>query len=259
MAGRDVVFVFNGLDRARERNVPLLLRYQVQAADNRPDLVYTLGFIIGGYQSVEQCSLKAMHVINDISPSAIDENGELRIVVINGNPVTGVANPSSILFPPGGFEISYSVGGYQMNFLRVIVVMWVKLAFLAMLALVAGTFLSFPVACLVSVGTFFAAQSAGFLATSVEYYLSAPDKGFAGVIQSVVGPVAQSVAWLFSTYANLRPEERLVQGELVPWIGSTGEPGVVLGVALLGVWTVGLFFLGTYIFRKRELALYSGR
>lgn len=259
MAGNRVVFVFKGLAKARDRGVPLLLRYKIEGADNRPDLVYTLGFEIGGYPYVEQCSLKAMHVINDIPPDAIDENGELRIVAINGNPYTGEPNPSSILFPLGGLEVSYSVGGYQMNFLRVIVVMWVKLAFLAMLALVAGTFLSFPVACLVSVGTFFAAQSAGFLATSVEYYMSAPDKGFGRVIQVVVGPIAQSVAWLFSTYSNLRPEARLIEGELVPWVGTTSDPGVVLGVALLGVWTLLLFFLGTYIFRKRELALYSGR
>lgn len=259
VSGDRAVFEFSGLQRARERGVPLLLRYKVEGAENRPDLVYSVGFEIGGYPFLEQCSLGSMHVINDIRPDAIGDDGVLRIVAINGNPYTGETNPSTIFFPPGGFEVSYSVGGYQMNFLRVIVVMFVKLAFLAMLALVAGTFLSFPVACLVSVGTFFAAQSAGYLAKSVEFYLSGPEEGIGRVIQVVAGPIAQAVAWLFSTYSNLRPEARLVEGELVPWVGSSGNPGVVLGVALLGVWTVGLFFLGTYIFRKRELALYSGR
>jgi ABC-type transport system involved in multi-copper enzyme maturation permease subunit len=257
--GNRVEFRFTGLGAARDRGVPLLLRFQVQAAENRPDQVYTMGFEIGPYPFVEQCSLKSMHVINDIPPDAIDENGELRLVAINGNPYTQVANPDSVFFPPGGLEVSYSVGGYQMNFVRVMVVMWVKLAFLAMLALVMGTFLSFPVACLVSVGTFFAAQSAGFLATSVEYYLSGPEKGIGWAIQIVAGPIAQSVSWLFATYANLRPEAKLVEGELVPWVGSTDNPGVILGVLLLGVWTLGLFFVGTYIFKKRELALYSGR
>ncbi|MCH7791894.1 MAG: ABC transporter permease subunit [Planctomycetes bacterium] len=258
--GRAAFFEFTGLDRARDRGVPLLLRYKIEAAENRPDIVYTVSFQIGHYDPyVEQCTLASTHVINDIPADAVDENGVLRIVAMNGDPYTNIANPSAMFFPPGGLEISYSVGGYQMNFLRVIVVMWVKLAFLAMLALVAGTFLSFPVACLVSVGTFIAAQSAGYLAKSVEYYLSGPDEGFARVIQIIVGPIAQSVAWLFSTYANLRPEARLVEGRLVPWVGTTDNPGVILGVALLGVWTVGLFFLGAYIFKKRELGLYSGQ
>ena len=48
-------------------------------------------------------------------------------------------------------------------------------------------------------------------------------------------------------------------GEYLPDQVALNNPGVILGVALLGVWTIGLFLLGAYIFKKRELGLYSGQ
>jgi hypothetical protein len=251
---------FSGLDEARERNVPLMLRYLIKAGGNRPDQIYTLTFQIGSQQPrIEQCGLNSVFVINDIHPRAIDSEGRLRMVVWNGDLERRIANPEAIHFPPEGLEISYSVGGYQMNFLRVVVVMGVKLAFLGMLGIVTGTFLSFPVASLVSLGVFFTAQTAGYLSESVEYYMSGPEEGLARGIQLIAGPISQAVAWIFQTYANLQPEERLVEGRLVPWIGGGENPGVIVGVALLGAWTVVLYFVGAQIMKRRELAIYSGQ
>jgi len=253
-------FWFTGLDEARNRNVPLMLRYLIKAGGNRPDQIYTLTFQIGPLPpQTEQCGLDSIFVINDIPPQAIDSEGRLRVVIWNGDLQRQIPNPQAIHFPPEGLEVSYSVGGYQLNFLRVVAVMGAKLAFLGMLGVVTGTFLSFPVASLVSLGVFFTAQTAGFLSESVEYYMSGPEEGLARGIQLIAGPISQAVAWIFETYANLQPEERLVEGRLVPWIGGGENPGVLVGVALLGTWTIVLYFVGAAIMKRRELAIYSGQ
>ena len=97
------------------------------------------------------------------STRLVGSNGVLRVDFANGDVTTGEVNPEAMYFPPGSVEVSYAHGGYQANFVRVAVVLWVKLAFLSMLAIAASTFLSFPVACMVAMGTFLAAESSGFL------------------------------------------------------------------------------------------------
>jgi hypothetical protein len=246
-------FVFTGLERARERGVWLMLRYKFQAGENLPDQIYRVSYEIGPYLFIRDAGLNSTFIIDQIPADAIEPDGTLSMFIHNVDITTGAPNPETIYFPPGGLELAYSVGGYQMNFARVMFVMWVKLAFLAMLGVAAGTFLSFPVACLIAVGAFFAAESSGYLAESVEYYLSARDEGLRRVVQMIVGPIASGVAWLFSTYGELRPTEKLVEGQLVTWRSIGGAVGV------LGAWCAALFALAVAVFRRRELALYSGQ
>ncbi|GIW74027.1 MAG: hypothetical protein KatS3mg103_0549 [Phycisphaerales bacterium] len=69
----------------------------------------------------------------------------------------------------------------------------------------------------------------------------------------MVEVVAGGVIWVFQTYAELDPVEKLVQGRYVAW-SSLAE-----GLAVLGIWCVLLFGLGWVVFRSRELAIYSGQ
>ncbi len=57
----------------------------------------------------------------------------------------------------------------------------------------------------------------------------------------------------FGVYAGLSPIERLVQGKLLAW--ST----VAFGTAVLIGLTAVFYGLAVMIFRKRELAIYSGQ
>lgn len=245
-------FLFTGLQKAREGDIPLVLRYRVDSGSNMPDQIYRLTFLIGGQPVIRPCGLGQMHIIDSISPGVIDKDGNLDIVVINGDAYAQVPNPQTISFPPGGLQVSYSVGSYQWNFLRVIVVLWVKLAFLSMLAIWASTFLSFPVACLVAFGGFLCAESAGFLGEAAQYYASGDNTGISKGFDVVIQDIALFVSWIFKTYANLRPTAKLVEGQLVSWMGVGGA------TILLGLWTLGLFGLAVQTFRKRELAMYSG-
>ncbi len=254
------VFRFTGLGAARERSTPIVLRFRIESGSNYPGETYRLMFIIGGVPYVRQAALGQMHVIDNIPPTAIDSDGRLDITVVNGDPSEGLVNPLTLTFPPDGFQVTYSVGSYHWNFLRVMLVLWLKLAFLSILAISAATFLSFPVACLIAFGVFFAAQGAGYLKEASETYTSGADPGLWRLVQLVVGPIAHGVAWTFQSYANLDAITRLVDGRLLPWIGVDAKnPGVGRGLVILGIWSGVLYMAGALIFRRRELAIYSGQ
>jgi ABC-type transport system involved in multi-copper enzyme maturation permease subunit len=65
--------------------------------------------------------------------------------------------------------------------------------------------------------------------------------------------VGLAVTWMFRTYSDLKPTTRLVDGRLLDW------GNVSWGAIVLIAWTGALFAAGVGIFRRRELATYSGQ
>lgn len=258
--GQAKTYYFEGLEKPAQQDAPLLLRYRVESGANMPDETYRVIFDFGGFPYEREIRLAQTLIIDDIPPSAINDEGQLEMTIVNGSMVQSadgqrgiMGNPRTITFPPGGLELSYSVGGYRMNFLRVVAVLWIKLAFLSLLAIAASTALSFPVACLVAFGAFFAAESAMFLEESLEVYNPFYGEGIGPAILAVVEFISAGVIWVFRVYSELNPTEKLVQGEYVSW-GSLAQ-----GMIVLGVWCVLLFGVGWFVFRSRELAIYSGQ
>ena len=263
-AGRGELFTFEGLGHARDSGRPLQLAYRVDAEGNRPDRFYEVSFVLPGNVIVTRTiGLGYTHTL-EIAPEFIDPQGRLFVEVVNGKLVPSGGGLAALFvddegliqqtmsFPPGGIQVSYNAGSYHMNFLRVIGVLWVKLAFLAMIAIFAATFMSFPVACLVAVGVFLMAEGAGFIASSIEVYSVKDHDGDVNLIKVMVVGIAQGVSSLFSVYADLRPTGRLVDGRLLGW-GDAAR-----GVSVLAIASTILYFAGVFVFRRRELAIYSG-
>ncbi len=248
------VFVFRGLGPARGSDRPIVLRYKVDAGANNPDDFYKVTFEFrGGEATVEEVNLGQMHYLH-LLPTVVDDDGVVAIRVTNGDLFQRRPNAETLAFPPDGLEVTYAVSGYRPNFARVFGVLWVKLAFLAMLGLASATFLSFAVASMVSFGAFLAAESAGFLRSSLENYTAVdPIKGHTEYGRLVIRSIAQAVEWIFRVYADLSPVSKITDGRLLGW----GEVGV--GTVVLAIWTAVLFAGGVLIFRRRELATYSGQ
>jgi hypothetical protein len=253
-------FNFRDLGDARRDHRPLTLRYRINAGSNSPDQLYKITFVVGGLTyPPQEATLGPTHSLSPLVPSLINEKGEVEVIVHNssvdfleGRPVV-TPNAGAISIPPDGLELTYPAGSYQMNFVRVAFVLWVKLAFLAILAIAAATFLSFPVACLVAFSVFMVAEGAGFLSTSLENY-SAVDVGEKVIYYKVfVRAIGLAVARMFRTYADLRPTGRLVDGRLLGWVS------VAWGTIVLIFWSALLYMAAVLIFRKRELATYSGQ
>jgi ABC-type transport system involved in multi-copper enzyme maturation permease subunit len=253
----------SGLGEAVARQSPMTLSIRIDAQGNRPDLFYTLSFVFpnaadpGPY--VRQMGLGFIHNL-PLPPDAVTPDGVLDVQVWNGRLVLdpsgaiGIApNPSAATIPDRALEVSYAAGGYRMNFMRVVLVLWIKLAVLAMVAVFAATFLSFPVACLVSFGVFLLAEMSGFLVDAAEAYGVTGKRGEFVWYKWVTSGLTEFMGQLFAVYGDLDPVKRLVDGRLMAW-SSVGA-----GAGALIVATGLLFALSVFVFRRRELAIYSGQ
>lgn len=253
-------FTFAGLSEAKARNLPLTLRYKIDAEGNRPDITYILTFVFpdGTILPPRRTGLGFSHSMQ-IPSHVIDNQGVLRMQIYNGQLIADgdleyqfQGNVNTFTIPPDGLEVSYSVGSYRANFFRVYFVLWVKLALLAMLAVWASTFASFPVACLIAGGLFFMGETSGFVQGALPGWGKTNVEGDPSLYRTIIYHLADNVSSVFTVYNELRPTKRIAEGELLSWGRLTN------GVVTLGVVTLVFFGLGTLIFRRRQLALYSG-
>lgn len=250
--GDSAEFTFSGLHAPKRSQTPLTLRYTINAASNNPSALYRMLFLVGNQFAFERQVPLATASTLELPPEAIDDDGSVTVRIFNGDPRSGEVNRFSAEVPPDGLEILYRVGSYETNFLRVVVVLWLKLAFIAALGVMTASFLSFPVAALVTMVTFLVAEGSGYMSQSLDWYVSETAEGIdwiAVAARAVAVPVTATFRW----YGELRPTPRLVDGRLVPWIT------VVWAAISLAVASGLTITLGWTIFRKRELATYSGR
>jgi hypothetical protein len=249
-------FTFSGLDEFKGTNQILTLRYQIQAGSNDPSVLYTVGFRVngepwppnmaGGSPGIRQVGLKITQVFS-IPAQAISEDGRLQIEVSNFP-----GNPQAFVFPPGGLELLYPAGGYELNFTRVNTVLWIKLGFIAAVAIAMATFVSFPVAVVVTLCVLFAAESAGYMADSLDVFATTTKEGNVLPLNALSSVVTSAVVWVFSIYRDLSPIESLSDGRLLGW----SDLGKAIGV--IGAWSLVVLLFGVAMFRRRELAIYSG-
>lgn len=271
--GNSERYIFRGLAWARDHQKLLNFRHRIDAGTNRPDQFYDVTFqftdssrliqrMAGGYWHTATVYPTAIHTVTqaDIDNAQPEDreglrdlDGSLVVLVINADVGTGYANPDTIIFPPGGLEISYEVGSYRLNFVRAMIILWAKLAFLAIVAIWAATFLSFPVACLVAFGVFLAAEGSGFLRQSLESFATTDREGNLQVFNLISSGVTTVVATAFSLYSDLKPTARLVQGQLIP------VASVFRGALFIAAASSLLYLAAVITFRRRELATYSGR
>lgn len=246
-------FEFEGLGSARESGRPMTLRFKIDAGGNNPTEFYKVTFVFGGNVAVVREAALGQFASMPMAPELIDPDGVLRLVVVNGDLSSGVANAETMSFPPGGLEVSYPVGRFAGNYVRAMAAMWLKLCLLAMIGITAATFLSFPVAMMVAVTVFVSAEGASFLRYSLETYATVETGGDTYYYRYPIRAIAIPIVVLFSPYSELRPVGRLVEGLSVPW-STVGRAGVVVAVLVAGLWAVA-----SGIMRRRELALYSGQ
>ena len=158
----------------------------------------------------------------------------------------------ALYFAPLALEMTYEAGSYRLNFARVFVILWLKIAFVTMAGIFAATFLSFPVATLTAAGIFLIAESSRFIQDALENWQVEDFKGNTIWFYVIIDKIAQAVSTPLAFYADLKPTARLVDGVLLPWVDVASAMG------LLAVLVVALFALAATVFRSRELAIYSG-
>ncbi len=259
-------YVFHGLDRPRRENEPVTLRYRFHILRSDEHETYQAIFWFNDDRNVavRRNYVPTMSHVLTIPPQLIQEDGTLKISVFNPFvPSPEMQGLGAINFELEDFEVLYKVGDFEANFVRAILINWVKLAFLAMLGISASTFLSFSVACLLSFTIFVAGSMGPYLADSLSQWYppltSQMDWGnFALVLrwafQWFIKIIAESLVWSLSGFGEISATRRLVEGKFISWFE------VIVGFfKLVVIWSGVALGVGLLVIKNRQLAIYSGQ
>lgn len=268
--GKDHIYVFSGLKEAKTLNSTLTLRYRFHILGDDEHKTFKAGFEFLDDQNRPIARQPSTYVPTmthsfPIGSHLIQDDGTLRVKLYNlydpGQRTEGLVG--ALNFDEEDFELLYKVAGFEGNFFRALLMMWIKLAFLAALGISCATFLSFPVACLLSFTVFLGGMLGPYLAEALQWYYppetQTMDWSNVGLVlqfifETCTRAIANFIVFLLSSFGEYRPTQNLVEGRLIEW------SAVAYGFLKLGLLWSGLSMLiGYLVMRNRQLAIYSGQ
>ncbi|MDR3459299.1 MAG: ABC transporter permease [Verrucomicrobiae bacterium] len=237
---------------------PLQLRVKFNAAQKSASGTFTLRWQVGDPETGKYWASEPMSLAPDtfhefaIPADLFDKDGVLQISVLN-------PNYTVLLFPlEDGMEVLYPEGGFALNFMRGLGIIFCWLALMAALGLMAASFLSFPVAAFFSLAMLVVVMSSGTLADTIESGSIATgneEKGIAGHSPAdiILIPAFKGLLSVIRLVGNFSPIDSLSTGRSITWL-ELGTAFVQI-VLLIG----GIFALaGIIFFNRRELATAQG-
>jgi hypothetical protein len=241
------------------RDRPLFLRFRFNTAEIDAGGTYMGALVVGDFESPQAYRTAEMSLAADtfheipIPPTAFDGSGRLVVNFIN-------RSDSLLLFPlEDGIEILYREGGFGLNFVRGIGIIFLWLSLLGAIGLAASSFLSFPVAAFVSVGVLIVGLSTGTIAQIIEQGTVGPvnhDTGVADqpmLIDYVALPIFKTTLSVLNLVRGFSPVDSLSSGRSISW-GQMARAFFQIGVLMSGLVCV----IGIVIFNRRELATAQG-
>jgi hypothetical protein len=185
----------------------------------------------------------------EIPPDLFNRQGVLTINFLN-------ANDTTLLFPiEDGMEVLYPKGGFTLNFVRGLGILFCWMALLAAIGLTSASFLSFPVATFFSLAMLVVVFSSGTLANVVALGttgIGSPESG-PSLADKVLIPLFKGILPVVDLVKNFSPIDSLSSGRAIPW----SELGAAFGqIVLLFGGVIGLIGIG--LFARRELATAQG-
>lgn len=242
-----------GISKSDLNGKPMQLRVKFNAANPSPLGTFVGLWQIGDPNSTNYVQLAPMSLAPDtyhefdIPPNLCNDKGVLTVVFLN-------QNNTSLLFPLNdGMEVLFPQGGFILNYLRALGIIFCWLILLTTIGLMAASFLSFPVAAFFSLTMLAVALCSGTLAETVELGTvsqgSTPAPGSQSLTDTVFIPIFKGMLDVLNLVENFSPIDALSSGRSVPW----SELGAAFGqiVVLFG----GSFaVIGIFTFSRRELA-----
>lgn len=154
----------------------LFIRFKYDVSVNPPDLQAYGRFDVGDIRQIKfgnietpiyrfdrKDVIRTFHEIQ-VPADAIAKDGYLAIRFLNVP-----LNDTVIIFPiEDGLEVLYKAGTFTANFIKAILLIFLRLIFLIALGIFAASFLSFPVAIMLSLVIFFIGTVSGFTLESFE-------------------------------------------------------------------------------------------
>ncbi|KPK77041.1 MAG: hypothetical protein AMJ79_04610 [Phycisphaerae bacterium SM23_30] len=251
--GSHITWHFAGVKPRRRENGLVFIRYKQEVTLNPADLAVTGQWWYGPGEDVfytgkhlqTRDSIRTPHEF-PIEAESVSETGDLYLTYRNPQ----INNPTTVIFPlPGkraphlfekeiGIEALYVAGGFTGNFLRALLLIYLRLLFLSALGITLGAWLSFPVAVLTGLVIFTIGLCSNFILSSIRFEFGAKWFNFSNLAM-----------FFFPRFAAYDPIPQIEKGRLVSYqvLGSC-----LLILILIKGGIVG--FAGYLIFKFRELA-----
>ncbi len=185
----------------------------------------------------------------------IDDSGCLAVrltrVVVNGQ----TPQPTISFESDGGITLYGPTGPFALNLGAAMSVMLVKMGFVAMLGLVCGSLLSFPVACMVAVGIYAFAACAGGLADAFDDFVTLGRKPTEGLdfylmwAKKIIRICMSTILKVSPDFEAYDARTLIVDGVQVSW-AMFARCAATLGL----LWTGGVALAGWFLFERREIA-----
>jgi hypothetical protein len=175
----------------------------------------------------------------EVPADAVARDGYLAIAFLNVP-----LNDTVVIFPlEDGLELLYKADTFTANFIRAVLLVFVRLIFLAVLAVFAGSFLSFPVAVLLCLAVFTMANMSGFITESFGEEL------VGGNVSRIYYYSLKPLLGLLPQFDKQTASKFLVPARLLSW-----SLLAKLGSVTLCLKTLPLALLSLLIFSYREIA-----
>jgi hypothetical protein len=253
-----------GRMKHRLQNVPLFVRVKFLATEGRSTIETPRSYVtywqIGVPESARMYRTQKTLVAETanefpIPPGLLDDQGRLTIECLNPD----VNNTGLLFLIEDGLEVLYREGGFGLNFIRGLIVIFCWLALLAALGLATASFLSFPVAVFVSLAALIVAFSSGTMSQIIA------ERGISGVnpnsgtierpalIDQVAVVVFSGLLKVVNLVREFSPIDSLSTGRSITWFVLARAVGQI--ILLMGGLVAGL---GISLFYQRELATTQG-
>ena len=247
--GHELLWEFRNV-KPVDPNGSLFIRFKYDVTVNPPDLQVYSRWVAGDYpyirygtdsgtliyDQVHKHSIRTFHEI-EVPAKVVPKNGHLAVGFLNVP-----LNNTVVIFPlEDGLEVLYKADTFTGNFIRAVLLIELRLIFLACLGTLASTFLSFPVAILLCLVIFFTATFSGFCLESFDFL----GENLSGVYHYTIRPVIL----LLPQFDKFNPSKFLVHARLLSWPLLARAAGLMMCIKSLL-----LLLLAFLIFRFREIA-----
>lgn len=239
--GKSETYVFPGVKQAKDRKDLVQLRYKMRSSRDVPQDQVPMVLRINKHERRMMMVVGSKQTIQ-IPPELIGDDGKLELQVIN----PGAFEDMSVLFMSrDDLQLYYEVGAFGPNLLRAMIVLWLKLAFLAAAGLAAASFAGFPVAALTALVIYLLAWNGSVI---MEAFLAANRKA-TNIAEIYFNDAGYWISSSLSAFSQYDPVQLVVEGRVFTW-EQVGGCVFWIGV----IWTALALGIGAWIFQKRELA-----
>jgi hypothetical protein len=248
--GEELLMEFNNV-KPKDPNQSLFVRFKYDVAVNPPDLSIYSKWVVGDVRQLRVASanldtpiytLERKDIIRtfrefSVPADAVAGDGYFAVAFLN-DPL----NNTAVIFPfEDGLELLYKADTFTANFIRAVLLIFVRLVFLASLAVFAGSFLSFPVAILLCMAVFTMANMSGFIGESFDVV--------GGNVSAVYTWFLQPILSLLPHFDKFDSSQFLVPARLLSWSLLAW-----ISFSTLCLRALVLVILSLLIFTYREIA-----